>query len=481
MLRMKSIVVTVVAVSLAAGARHDLRAEAVREAPLAAFRSDPFRPQLRYTPKYGWMNDPNGLIYDGGKWHFFCQHNPTNVVWGNNMHWNHAVSDDLVHWQELGEALCPDDQGTMFSGCAVVDRDGVAGFGRDVQVLFYTHAVTDGFHFVQRIAWSKDRLHYTKADGDPVVPFRARKNRDPKVFWHAPTRRWVMALYGTESERHAMWIYSSENLREWKPESSSLGGVAAKRDLWLFECPGLEELGIEGETNTAWVVWGAMPEYAVGDFDGRRFTPVEERIPGIAYVPGVPYHGNEAPYYAAQTFNDAPDGRKIWMAWFRLPHREGAMTRHSASIPHELSLRRTPKGLRLVRRPARELEKLRTGPCVPLERYSGELAEIRLSCQLAENGKIAFDLRGVGLSYDAQRQALKMAGTEVPWALNGRKLDLIVYLDRVGAEIFSGDGLQMAPIPDAFPDMGKRTCSVVASSGANDCDFQAFVLKSIWK
>ena len=445
-----------------------------------ALATDAFRPQLRYTPRYGWMNDPNGLIYDHGKWHFFCQHNPTNVVWGN-MHWNHAVSDDLVHWQEQGEALCPDDQGTMFSGSAVVDRDGVAGLGRDVQVIFYTHDVKDGYHFVQRLAWSKDRMTYEKLGGDPVVPFRARKNRDPKVFWHAPTKRWVMALYGTESGRHTMWIYSSANLRDWQRESSYVGGVAAKNDLWLFECPGLEELRIEGETNTAWVVWGAMPEYAVGAFDGRRFTPAEERLPGIAYVPGVPYHGNEAPYYAAQTFNDVPDGRKIWMAWFRLPKFEGAKTRHSASIPHELSLRRTTKGLRLVRHPARELEKLRCGECMSLEKFNGELAELHLSCKVAAGGKVSFDLRGVDLSYDAQTRQLKMAGTQVPWILTDGHLELVVYLDRVGAEVFSKDGLQMMPVHDAFPQSDRSTCSVTSMRGVSDAVFTAYKLRSIWK
>lgn len=446
----------------------------------ASLANDAFRPQLRYTPRYGWMNDPNGLIYDQGKWHFFCQHNPTNVVWGNS-HWNHAVSDDLVHWRELGEALCPDELGTMFSGSAVVDRDGVAGFGRDVQILFYTHDVNDGFHFVQRIAWSKDRLHYTKVGGDPVVPFRARKNRDPRVFWHAPTKRWVMALYGTESKRHTMWIYSSPNLLNWQRESSYQGSDTAMQDLWLFECPGLEELCIEGETNKAWVAWGAMPEYAIGTFDGHRFTPVEERIPGISYVRGVPYHGNEAPYYAAQTFNDVPDGRKIWMAWFRLPKFDGANTRNSASLPHELTLRRTMNGLRLVRRPARELEKLRCGKGVPLEKFNGELAELHLSCVVSADGKASFDLRGVGLSYDARTRQLKMAGTQVPWTLTDGRLELVVYLDRVGAEVFSKDGLQMMPVQDAFPRADRRTCSVISMCGVSDPDFTAYKLKPIWE
>ena len=440
--------------------------------PVADLSRDTLRPQLRFTPRLGWLNDPNGLSYFNGEWHLFHQHNPFGVKWGN-MHWNHAVSKDLVHWTELGDVLAPDETGAMFSGSAVTDRDGAAGFGKGAHVLVYTAAGDQAKPkrpSTQHLAFSTDGRTYVK--GGEVLGQLSPGNRDPKVFWYAPSARWVMALYGEEQGRHAIWIFNSADLRQWERTSTILGGEKAKKDRWLYECPGLEELPIEGENATAWVIWGATGDYAVGSFDGRTFTPAEERIPA---TPG------HSAYYAAQTFNGAPDGRVLWTAWFRTPYRIGASVNHTFALIQELTLRRTPKGLRLVRRPARELRALRSGKAVPFKDFEGELAEIRVACTLPPDGTLKLDLRGVPFAYDAKKGELTVAGTRRRWETADGRLDLTVWLDRTCAEVFSSDGLQVMPVPDAFPIPGNKTLSVVSADGATDCEFTAHKLKSIWK
>jgi len=458
-----------------------LAAHGALPVPPVDLKDDPLRPQLRFTPRTGWANDPNGLVFWKGSWHFFHQHNPGDVKWGP-MHWNHAVSKDLVHWTELGDALLPDALGTMFSGSAVVDRDNTAGFGKGAMVLAYTAAgsqVSPQKPFTQCLAYSLDGTAFTKYAGNPVVPCIADGGcRDPKVFWHAPTKRWVMPLYGQRDGFHVVMILTSPNLKDWTEVSSCRGDVVKQGDWrhnWLYECPGLEEIRIEGESGTAWVLWGATCDYAVGTFDGKTFTPQAERLRGLACSP------QRTPFYAAQTYGNVPDGRTLWVAWFRIPYRQGAAYSQSFSLHEELTLRRTAEGLRLVRRPARELERLRKGPAVPLEAFDGELAEIRLSCNVPAGASVAFDLRGVPLVYDAASGTLAAPDVKVPWKLEKGNLSLIVYLDRIGMEVFSGDGLQVMPVPNACPDRAKRDLSVKVSGPVSDRSFTAYPLRSIWE
>ena len=440
-------------------------------------KDDWTRPQLHLTPRTGWANDPNGLVWRDGEWHFFHQHNPNDVKWGP-MHWNHLVSTDLLHWTELGDALKPDALGTMFSGSAVVDRANSAGFGENAIVLLYTAAgdqVTPKLPFTQCLAHSTDGRAFAKFAGNPVLPCIAEGgNRDPKVFWHEPSRQWVMALYGQRNGRHAVIVLNSPDLKRWTEVSTYVGDVV-KAGKWLYECPGLEEIGIEGERASAWVVWGAADAYAVGAFDGRRFTPEEERLPGLALAPG------QMPFYAAQTFANVPDGRTLWVAWFRLPRSPEAAYTHAFSLIEELTLRRTPEGLRLVRRPARELAQLREGDALPLERFDGELAEIHLACRVPPGETAEFDLRGVRLAYDGTARTLTAAGTTVPWSCVNDELALTVYLDRIGMEIFSDDGLKVMPVAAARPDRAKRGLSARTSPGVTDRRFTAWRLRSIWE
>ena len=435
--------------------------------PAPSLVDEPRRPQFHYSQRLGWGNDSNGLVYWNDEWHFFHQHNPYGINWGN-MHWNHAVSRDLVHWTELGAALEPDALGTMFSGCGVVDCAGTAGFGTNALVFAYTAA---GDPFTQCLAHSRDGRALEKFAGNPILRNLSPGNRDPKILWHAPSQAWVMILYGTETGHHVFWIFRSRNLKDWTRVSTLVGDACGKGD-WRYECPGLEELKIEGETGTAWVVWGAGPWYDVGTFDGSVFKPLVERLAFVQKQPGA--------YYAAQTFFNAPEGRCVWMAWFRQPVDNANTYSQCYSLPLDLSLRRTKDGFRLIRKPARELELLRKGPAVPLEDFEGELVEAHLACTLPTNGTATFDLRGVKLVYDAKSSTLAVNGEAMPWPIDEGRLALRVYLDRTSVEVFSQDGLNMQPVV-VCPSPSNRRLSAVFSEGVVPGECVAYELKSIYR
>ena len=174
------------------------------------------RPQFHFTAKQNWLNDPNGLVYCDGVWHLFFQHNPNAPIWGD-MTWGHAVSRDLLHWEQLEHALHPDAMGTMFSGSAVVDHDDTAGFGAGTLLAFYTAAgaaVKPARPFTQCLAYSLDKgRHWTKFVDNPVVDWIEGDNRDPKVIWHSASQQWIMALYLAD-DRYA--LLASKNARQWQ-------------------------------------------------------------------------------------------------------------------------------------------------------------------------------------------------------------------------------------------------------------------------
>ena len=440
---------------------------------------EPLRPQLHFSPLRGWLNDPNGLVYYNGEYHLFFQHNPYGVNWGN-MHWGHAVSKDLTHWEDVGEALYPDALGTMFSGSAVVDHANTSGFGKDGKaplVLIYTAA---GNPFTQCIAYSLDGRTFTKYAGNPVVANITQGNRDPKVFWHTPTKRWIMALYVERPGRfYTTELLSSPNLLEWSRISVINGGKGNER--YLHECPDLFELTCAG-SGAKWVHFGADGQYALGAFDGTVFTPEVERLRG--------HWGNC--YYAAQTFSDMPDGRRVLIGWLQAPS-PGMPFNQCMSLPHELGLAQTPAGIRLTHTPVKELtalrgqsrtfnaETLKPGDANPLAGFEAEQIELRLTCDLVADAELALDLRGVPLRYDAAKQELTVGKHRTNWPVSGAKLELIVYLDRTCVEVFSQDGLLYAPV-SAIPKAEVRNVSVaVECSAVKNLSGTAYALGSCWK
>jgi sucrose-6-phosphate hydrolase SacC (GH32 family) len=403
------------------------------------------RPQFHFSSRRGWLNDPNGLSFYNGEYHLFYQHNPYGWGWGN-MHWGHAVSRDLVHWRELGDVLAPDEFGPMFSGSAVVDAQNTSGLGtkdRPPLVLLYTAA---GQPTVQCLAFTTEGREVTKFKSNPILPQVTDGNRDPKVIWHEPTKRWVMVLYvELPGKKHTVHFFTSPNLREWKLASIFTGGTGD--DHFLFECPDFFELPVDGDVaRKKWVLIGANDEHAIGTFDGTTFTAEAAKLPG--------QRGRT--FYAAQTFSDEPQGRRIQIGWLRADS-PGMPFNQCMSLPRELRLVSTPDGPRLASLPVKELESLRAkshrlgsmnlqpDSANPLAKVKAELVELRAEFEPGA-AEIIFTIRGATITYDAQKQELDVNGFRVPAPLRGNRQRLTVYCDRTTLEIFASDGLVGVPV-----------------------------------
>jgi fructan beta-fructosidase len=340
--------------------------------------TEPHRPKFHFTPQKAWMNDPNGMVFFEGEYHLFYQFYPDSTVWGP-MHWAHAVSTDLVHWQDLPIALYPDELGYIFSGSAVVDWNNTSGFGKNGKpplVAMFTHhkaeweaAKRNDFQY-QSIAYSNDKGRtWTKYKGNPVIgnPTSIRDFRDTKVTWHEPSKKWVMALAAGDHLR----IYNSPNLKDWAMQSEFGKGLGAHGGLW--ECPDLFPIKIEGTQTEKWVLLenmnpgaangGSGTQYFIGEFDGKQFV-VDKDVE--AQLPLWLDYGRDN--YAGVTYSDIPDrdGRRIFIGW--MSNWDYAMVvptqnwRSAMTVPRTLALRNTAKGLRLCSEPVVELQKLRSNP-----------------------------------------------------------------------------------------------------------------------
>ncbi len=432
---------------------------------------EPLRSQLHFSPKRGWTNDPNGLVFYNGEYHLFFQHNPYGWNWGN-MHWGHATSHDLVHWKEHSEALYPDEQGPMFSGSAVVDWNNTSGFGKDGKpplVLIYTAA---GNPTVQSIAYSNDGRSFTKYSQNPVIKQISGGNRDPKVFWHELTKQWVLVLYvEAPGKQHTIHFFNSPNLRDWKLASITKGGIDG--DKYLFECPDFFELAVDGDVSKKkWVLTAANSEYAIGTFDGASFTPEHSRL---ADVRGVGF-------YAAQTFSDIPNNRRIQIGWSQAPS-PGMSFNQLQTLPCELTLRTTSDGVRLHREPVKELEALRDGPnqANSLATFRSELIEMRAEIEPGQAGKFEFILRGAKISYDLKEQVILVNGHRAPAPMVNGKQNLVVFVDRTMLEVFASDGLTYVPMPFiSKPQDQSVLANAQVGDDAPNIRLQVYKLKSSW-
>jgi len=433
------------------------------------------RPQLHFSPQRGWTNDPNGLVNANGEYHLFFQHNPYGWSWGN-MHWGHAVSNDLVHWKERGEALYPDSMGPMFSGSAVVDHKNTSGFGKIGQapiVLIYTAA---GNPTVQCLAYSTDGgKTFTKYAGNPILKEITSGNRDPKVIWHDPTKQWVMVLYVGLDKKHTIHFLTSPNLKEWKVKSQTEG---------FFECPDLFELPLDGDVaKKKWVLTAANHEYKVGSFDGTNFTPETGMLPG---------HRGKG-FYAAQTFSDIPakDGRRIQIGWLQAPS-PGMPFNQAMTVPLEVKLVSTKNGPRLTWTPVRELETLRgkaikkteltlnPGGKNPLAEATGELLDLVAVVEPGKATELAFTVRGVPVVYDVAKQELLVDRNKALAPLRDGKLNLRILTDRTAFEVFASGGLTYVPMP-VIPKAENRTIAVAVKGGPVFFqNLDVYEIKSIW-
>lgn len=431
------------------------------------------RPQFHFTTRRGWINDPNGLIYHNGEYHLFYQHNPYEREW-QNMHWGHAVSRDLIHWEELPVALRPDGVGTMFSGSAVIDRANTSGFGTAKTPAMVAAYTADGpDRQVQCIAYSLDNGRtFTKYAGNPVIDSKEKWNsqdtRDPKVFWYAPAGHWVMAL----NERDGHSIYTSPDLKEWTYQSHTTG---------FWECPDLFELTVDGDPdNTLWVMYGASGTYMLGTFDGRTFTPLHGK-----------YRYTAGSLYAAQTFANMPGGRRVQMGWGRISH-EGMPFNGMMLLPTELTLRTTKDGPRLFSNPVAETAQLFapvaewTGLTAQeaneaLREYSGkECLRVKTTIKLSHATSAGLDLHGQHIiDYDLNPNTLNGMFYS-PEDMTGMELSADIYIDRTSIEVFV-DGGAFSYSMERRPERGNSEGFRFWGNNIEVVNLEVFSAASIWQ
>ena len=305
---------------------------------------EPYRPAFHFTPQTGWMNDPNGLVFLNGKYHLFFQYYPDDIVWGP-MHWGHAVSADLIHWQHLPIALFPDSSGWIFSGSAVIDKDNTAGFGKNAMVAVFTYHSDarwkKGFKNTenQALAYSNDEgKTWIKYKGNPVLQNAGEQDfRDPKVFWNDEIKRWNLVL----AAGNIIKIFSSPDLKNWQHESDYTPSVQG--DFGVWECPDLFKMKVGREEK--WILMisqtmnapngGVGNRYFVGDFNGKVFSNVE----------GGDWLDYGKDFYAAATFNNVNENKRILIAWMSnwqyADKTPASVWRCSMTLPRSMTLIKT--------------------------------------------------------------------------------------------------------------------------------------------
>ena len=418
-----------------------------------------YRPVYHHTPAWGWMNDPNGMFYKDGVWHLYFQHNPYGSQW-ENMTWGHSTSTDLVNWTFQGDPIEADAWGTIFSGSAVVDHQGTAGFGKGAVVAMYTSA---GENQTQSLAYSTDNGQtFTKYAGNPVVTSNTPDFRDPHVFWNDDIKRWNMIM----AEGQHMNIYSSADLKDWKLESQFGAEYGNHGGVW--ECPDLMKLPVRGTDKEKWLLLcninpggpfgGSATQYFVGQFDGHKFTC--ESAPEVTKWMD---YGKD--HYATVTFDNAPDGRRVAMAWMsnwqyanQVPTKQ---FRSANSVPRDLDLYEyegqtycgvTPSPELAAARPKKATKTL-SEACEMVVSLKGN-ATITLSNDKGEQVVMTYDEKSRTFAMDRTKSGLcdfsdEFAALTVA-PVQGKLSQLRLFIDRSSIEAFDADG-KMAMTNLVFP------------------------------
>lgn len=478
-----------------------------------------YRPVYHYTAPKNWVNDPNGLLFDGRQYHLFYQHNPFGNEWGH-MSWGHAVSADLLHWQDkplaIPEFTHPDGktQTAIFSGSAVIDKGNRQGFcptgTRDCLVALYTGNVTRGdtqLAQYQNLAYSADNgLTWQQYAHNPVLDLNSKEFRDPNVFWYAPQQKWVMAT--VKATEHRVALFESTNLKDWRL-LSHFGPLTDTSRVW--ECPALMNVPIDGEPGRSkWVLFVSAGhpqpgylgmQYFVGDFDGRdfRLDPANPK-PLAPAVMNVVDWGKD--YYAAIPVNNRPAAQPnpITIGWVndweyanKIPTTPFKGT---FALPRTLTLSRTAAGLELVQRPI-SLAPLRGKPVTLTSRpvtgtlavpFRGEAYELTVDMGVGSASQVGLDLLVSGdeatrLRYDVTTQTLSLDRTHsgqvtfsdrfpsvetMPVPLTNSRLKLHVLVDKAVIEVFADDGRRV--LTDAvFPTKHDGQLVLVATGGTATC------------
>lgn len=460
-----------------------------------------YRNAYHFSPQKSWMNDPNGMVYFNGEYHLFYQHHPFGTTWGP-MHWGHAVSKDLVSWEELPIALAPDEHGTIFSGSAVVDWNNSSGFfdeGPGLVAIFTHHHDAPGAQQMiqyQSLAYSKDEGRtWTKYEGNPVLRHDSYVDfRDPKVFWHELSSQWVMIVACGQT----VCLYRSSNLIEWVFASEFGEGIGFHDGVW--ECPDLFPLTTE-DNEIRWVmlvsigddsafVEGSRTQYFIGDFDGTAFIPDKRSKGDVRWLD----YGRDN--YAGVSWSDIPaaDGRRLFIGWMSnwkyanltpTDSWRGAMT-----LVRELKLEMLEGEVMVTQQPIREIEEYRH-EVLSMRDIAVDEAAVRLAAVRLENFEILvrFDpTSSLGLKVRAGLGQETLVGWDArlaevyvdrsrsgqadfhkdfpgkhaaPLKTPGSMLELRIFVDRSSVELFADRG--QAVITDLiYPDAASMGITVFA-------------------
>lgn len=437
-----------------------------------------YRPAYHHTPLYGWMNDPNGMVYKDGHWNLYYQWNPYGSKW-QNMTWGHSSSSDLIHWNHHEAAIRPNGLGAVFSGSCAVDTDNASGFGAGNIVAMYTSAATSQ---VQSLAHSTDAgMTFDIYPGNPVIALDSEA-RDPNFFFNRATGKWNLAL--AHALEHEMLIFESENLKDWTLCSAFGKGLGAQGGVW--ECPDLFELPVEGSKKTKWVMicnlnpggtfGGSAAQYFVGDFDGKTFTADRDKDGNVP----TKWMDFGKDHYATVSWSDAPAGRRTvigWMSNWQYANDVPTLQFRSANtLPRDLSLFKATDGqLYLKTLPAPETAALRTAPSLRVNdtAIEGETkkfalptqnsgiceilldidpatasqnVEMELSNPLGDKVTMVYNVKAHTVSLDRSHSGIVdfsndfPATTVAPTFSRDKRLKLRIFIDRSSIEMFEADG-----------------------------------------
>ena len=432
-----------------------------------------FRPAYHHSPVYGWMNDPNGLFYKDGVWHLYYQWNPYGSQW-ENMTWGHSTSTDGLHWTPQPTAIEADALGAIFSGCCVVDKNNTAGFGNGAIVAYYTSA---GARQTQSMAYSVDGGQtFTKYAGNPVIVSDVPDFRDPHIFWNEEAGFWNMVLASGQE----MSIYSSKDLKQWKHESNF--GLTYGNHGGVWECPDLMKLPVDGTGEQKWMLicninpggpfGGSATQYFIGQFDGHQFV-CEDQPEETKWMD----YGKD--HYATVTFDNAPDGRRVAIAWmsnWQYANQVPTMQfRSTNSILRDLSLYQYEGETYCAVRPAKEMDAARgkkiarpTDRCEIVVTLKGD-ARITLSNGSKERVVLDYDADMASLDFDRRHSGQSSFSDAFPTVVtapvHGSLRTLRIFIDKSSIEVFDADGrLSMTNL--VFPSSPYSRISVKGKANA---------------
>lgn len=428
------------------------------------------RPRFHFSSRVGWINDPNGMVYMDGEYHLYYQHNPYGWLWGN-MHWGHAVSKDMLHWDDLGVVIRPVRYSDwVFSGSAHIDKNNTSGWQKGADKTLVAAYTSTGRGEI--IAYSHDKGRtFTEYTNNPVIK---HKGRDPKLIWYEPGKHWVIAVFSYQKnnageEEKGIAFYSSKNLKDWTKESF----IAP-----FYECPELFQLDVPNSGGEKkWVVYGADGEYLLGDFNGKVFTP--------DFKKKKVFHQGDI-FFASQTFNNSPDGRVVQMAWGRLANSPGMPFNQCMLFPVNLKLKKYGNEYRMIPYPIRESESLH-GKGIILKKSSLNEVDNMLRKQTGLELRIKmkvdkvtapFSLSIYGEKITVESDKITCGGkTAIVSCESGVELDILV--DRTTLEIFGNKG--EAYMPFAYKAQSNAGIYMIGDEMMKIECIEVYPMKSVWK